>query len=68
LFEQPVEIKCGAYGLGAFACQNINANAFLGSEYYAFYGLHVDTDSLIAYVGHILSNELADPMQCVSIL
>jgi len=45
LVSKPVEIKCGAYGLGAFACQNINANAFLGT-----------------YVGHILSNELADPM------
>ena len=68
LFEQPVEVKCGSYGLGAFACQSMNSGAFLGSEYYLFHGLYFDADILIAYVGHILSNELADPMQCVPIL
>lgn len=52
--------------MGAFACQNMNADAFLGSEYYLFYTLHFDTDILIAYVGHILSFELADSMQCVT--
>ncbi|KAF8439795.1 hypothetical protein L210DRAFT_2179161 [Boletus edulis BED1] len=40
---QPVEIKCGLAGLGAFACQTMNPNTFLGT-----------------YVGHILSNAVAD--------
>ncbi|KAF8554278.1 SET domain-containing protein [Imleria badia] len=38
-----VEIKCGIYGLGAFACQTMKPGTFLGN-----------------YVGHILTNELAE--------
>lgn len=66
-FEQPIEIKCGSYGLGAFAYQNMHSNTFLGSKYYLYHELHFDGDVLIAYVGHILSMELADPLKCVSI-
>ncbi|KAI9463465.1 hypothetical protein HD554DRAFT_1314714 [Boletus coccyginus] len=43
--SKPVEIKCGSYGLGAFAYQNMHSSTFLGT-----------------YVGHILSMELADPL------
>ncbi|KAG8215391.1 hypothetical protein J3R82DRAFT_8992 [Butyriboletus roseoflavus] len=45
LASKPIEVKCGTYGLGAFACQNMNKGAFLGS-----------------YVGHIINNQLAEPM------
>ena len=67
LFGQPVEIKCGSYGLGAFACQNMHPGTFLGGKYHLYYVMHFDSDVLIAYVGHILSVDLADPLKCVLI-
>lgn len=45
----------------------MDPQTFLGSEDYLYYILHFHTDIIVAYVGHILTNELMDSKQYVSI-
>lgn len=46
----------------------MNKGAFLGSECYLYHVLHDDDEGYsTGYAGHILNNQLADPMTCVSI-
>ncbi|KAG9310844.1 hypothetical protein JVU11DRAFT_8698 [Chiua virens] len=59
LASKPIEIKCGTYGLGAFACQAMDKGAYIGT--YAGHILsHKATDQLIDLAKHVSLNYLFD--------
>ncbi|KAH0834189.1 hypothetical protein J3R83DRAFT_11501 [Lanmaoa asiatica] len=62
LASKSIEIKCGTYGLGAFACQTMDTNVFLGT-YVGHILNHELADPLIELTKYTSRNYLFDVSQ-----